>query len=106
MDKNSVIPIKLTGKNYIVWSFHLQHYIRCQGLTEYLNERGTGTVQTNGQKGEVWNQNYSKVVTWILNSVDPSIGLSLYTYTKASEMRKHLKRSITKQTLRVNIILM
>lgn len=36
-------------------------------------------------------QNNSKVVTRILNSIDPSILLSLQSFSKASEMRSHLQ---------------
>lgn len=44
------------------------------------------------EKGKAtWNQSTSKVVQWILNSIEPTIALSLHTFSKASKMWDHLK---------------
>ena len=51
-------------------------------LDLYIEEKAKAT----------WIQNNSKVVTWILNSIDTSIILSLQSYTKASDMWSHLKK--------------
>lgn len=73
MDKTDVIPIKLIGKNYVVWPFHLKHFVQGQGLSEYLD--GTTTEPKYGKDKTTWIENNS-IVTWILNSVDPSITLN------------------------------
>lgn len=39
-----------------------------------------------------WHQKNAKVITRILDSIDPSISLSLQAFTKASEMWNHLKK--------------
>lgn len=89
MDKIDVIPVKFNGTNYVGWSFHLQHFVEGKGLVEFLH--GTTTEPKDAEERHTWSQNNSKVVTWILNSIDPSISLSLHSYKKASEMWTHLK---------------
>lgn len=86
MDKKDDIPVKLTGKNYKTWSFHLKNYVEGKGMLGYLD--GTITKPTAVQDEDststaskyaddkamvTWNQNNAKVGTRILNSVDPSL---------------------------------
>lgn len=33
--KRDMIPIKLNGRNYMGWSFHLKHFVEGQGLSMY-----------------------------------------------------------------------
>lgn len=91
MDKCDIIPIHLTGrKNHMGLSFHLKHFVQGQGLAGFLD--GT-SLQPTGDKAKAnWTQNNSKVVTCILNSVDPSITLSLQSFSRVSEMWKHLRK--------------
>lgn len=75
-DKGDIIPVKLNGKNYMGWSFHLEHFVN---LHEYLNGTTTTPTDEKDEKGKAnWDQNNSKVVTWILNSIEPTIAVSLH----------------------------
>lgn len=71
MDKMEVLPIKLDGTNYMSWSCHLKNFVEGEGLLGYLD--GTNpqrtTDNTDAKTLAAWNQNNSKVVTWILNSM-------------------------------------
>lgn len=87
MDKNEIIPIKLNGKNYYGWAFHLKHFVAGKGLPSYLD----GTVIREDRNAAAWDQNNSKVVTWILNSIDTCITLWLQSFSKASEMWTRLR---------------
>lgn len=71
MDNNEIIPVKLDGKNYSGWSLHLKHWVTGKCLGGYLD----GTIKETDKTKETWNQNNSKVVTWILRSIDPSVSL-------------------------------
>lgn len=110
MDKIDVIPVKLNEKNYGGWSFHLQNFVEGHGLDGYLDETvlapleekskatiiTTTTVPTATTTEEkfagTWKQNNAKVVTRILNSIDPSIAISLHSFKKASDMWVHFKK--------------
>ena len=50
-----------------------------------------GTVIRDDKNAATWVQNNSKVVTWILNSIDSSLSISLQSFSKASEMWFHLQ---------------
>eukprot|EP00268_Persea_americana_P025756 TRINITY_DN25109_c1_g1_i1.p1 TRINITY_DN25109_c1_g1~~TRINITY_DN25109_c1_g1_i1.p1 ORF type:complete len:194 (+),score=28.25 TRINITY_DN25109_c1_g1_i1:528-1109(+) len=101
MDKNDIIPVKMNGTNCMTWSFHLKNFVEGKGMLGYLD----GTVpkplvdsssiasRTADEKAvATWNQNNAKVVTWILNSVDPSLSMSLQAFTKASDMWNPMKK--------------
>ena len=81
------------------WAFHLKHFIEGQGMLGYLD--GTtikpavdpnGTTAADYKTIATWNQQNAKVVTWILNSVDPSFTMALQAFTKASDMWAHVKK--------------
>lgn len=93
MDKAEILPIKLNGPNYMGWAFQLQHFVKGKGRNGYLD--GTTVAPTDGkdEKGQAtWDQNNSKVVTWILSSIEPSIALTLHSFSTASAMWGHLKK--------------
>lgn len=76
MEKNDINLVKFNGTNYVGWSFHLQHFVEGQGLAEFLDGR---TIEpTEAKAKHTWSQNSSKVFMWILNSMDPTISLSLH----------------------------
>ena len=73
-----VLPSKLDGTNYMRWSFHLKNSIKGKGLLGYLDGSNHQPADNTATKTlAAWNQNNAKVVSWILNSVDPTVSLSL-----------------------------
>lgn len=82
MEKNDIIPVHLDGKNYMGWSFHLKHFVKGQGLRGYLDRTTTEPTNVKDVTSKAtWDQNNSKVVAWILNSIEPSIALSLHSFS-------------------------
>jgi len=62
--------------------------------------RGTYVVPKNTEKGDTasidaWKANNAKIITWINNSVEHSIGTQLAKYEKAKEVWDHLQRLFT-----------
>ena len=94
MEKYDVIPMKFNGNNYTAWSFHLKNFVEGQGLFGYLNAsitKPTATSSTNTNALSAWSKDSAKVITWILNSIDPSLAIALQAYTIATDMWAHLK---------------
>lgn len=99
MEKGDIILVKLNGKNYITWSFHLKNFVEGQGM---LGDLEGIEIKPTAEKGKpvdakavtTWSHNNAKVVTWILNSIDPSLSLSLQAFTNASDMWNHMKKII------------
>lgn len=87
MDKTDTIQIKFDGNNYFGWAFHLNYFVMGHALMGYLD----GTVTKEDKTAATWDQNNSKEVTWILNSIDPSLSISLQSFSKASGMWLHLQ---------------
>lgn len=106
MEKGDIIPIKFNGKNYMSWSFHLRNFVEGKGLIGYLNgtnpqpaisttadgSSDTASKTVDEKAIASWNQNNAKVVTWIVNSVDLPVSISLQAFTNASDMWDHLKK--------------
>ena len=95
MDKYDVIPVKFNGQNYMSWSFHLKNFVEGQGLFGYLDGSITKpqiTSATDSKSLATWSKENAKVITWILNSIDPSLAVALQAYTTATDMWAHLKK--------------
>ena len=92
MEKYDIIPVKFNGNNYMAWSFHLKNFVEGQGLFSYLDgsvPKPTTTADTKTLA--TWSKENAKVITWILNSINPSLAIALQAYTTASDMWSHLK---------------
>lgn len=81
MDKIEVIPVKLNGKNYMAWSFHLKSFVEGQGMLGYLDETISQPTESHDTRAKekdststssknvdekalaTWNQNNANVVT-------------------------------------------
>ena len=75
------------------WSFHLRNFVEGQGLFGYLDGSIPRPHITTDSKGlATWSKENAKVVTWILNSIDPSLAVALQAYTTATDMWAHLKK--------------
>ena len=94
MEKCDVIPVKFNGQNYMAWSFHLKNFVE-GGLFGYLDGSITKpqiTSATDSKSLATWSKENAKVITWILNSIDPSLAVALQAYTTAADMWAHLKK--------------
>lgn len=85
MDKSSIIPIQQTASKRPGWSIHLKTLrartrIGCGFLDGASLEPRDDTAKAT------WIQDNSKVVTWIVNLVDPSITLSLQSFSTTIEV--------------------
>eukprot|EP00268_Persea_americana_P010392 TRINITY_DN14227_c0_g1_i9.p1 TRINITY_DN14227_c0_g1~~TRINITY_DN14227_c0_g1_i9.p1 ORF type:complete len:116 (-),score=6.66 TRINITY_DN14227_c0_g1_i9:5-352(-) len=84
--------LNLMGK-IMSWTFHLRNFVEEQGLFGYLDGSITRPTSTTDSKGlATWSKENARVVTWILNSIDPSLAVALQAYTTAADMWAHLKK--------------
>jgi len=70
------ITIKLDGNNYNHWSILFQNFLKGKGLWNYVNGKATCPAETD-EKYADWDINNNKILTWIANTVIPSISLQL-----------------------------
>ncbi|CAN0886579.1 Retrovirus-related Pol polyprotein from transposon RE1 [Linum grandiflorum] len=94
MDSDKSDVDKLNDSNYSLWALQFSTFAEGKGLLEVLD--GTSTCPKDGAKAEViaqWRSDNAKLKSWILRSVDPTVALSLRSFTTAHEMWENLEAS-------------
>ncbi|CAN0919434.1 Retrovirus-related Pol polyprotein from transposon RE1 [Linum grandiflorum] len=94
MDSDKSDVDKLNDSNYSLWALQFSTFAEGKGLLEVLD--GTSTCPKEGAKAEViaqWRSDNAKLKSWILRSVDPTVALSLRSFTTAHEMWENLEAS-------------
>ncbi|KAF6165273.1 hypothetical protein GIB67_042689 [Kingdonia uniflora] len=87
-DLQTINP-KLTGPNYAFWSDTMTYFIMGRGLWDYID--GAIMKPTDSEKLTFandlrkWQMNNSKIITWISNSIELSIGVQLAKFQMAKE---------------------
>lgn len=99
-DSLQSISVRLDGKNYTYWSYVMKNFLKGKKLWGYINgDLNKPNDKTNVEKYaellDVWEANNSKIITWINNSVAPSIGMQLAKYDYAKDVWDHLGRLYT-----------
>ncbi|TXG60844.1 hypothetical protein EZV62_012207 [Acer yangbiense] len=98
-DSLQSISVKLDGKNYSYWSYVMKNFLKGKKIWGYVTST---MVKPKNEKVEdyvnlldVWEANNSKIITWINNSVQHSIGTQLAKYDACNEVWDHLARLYT-----------
>lgn len=84
IDKSNTVSVRLDGKNYFPWEFNLRVYIKGRDLWGMID--GTDLQPTESTKLKQWTINDAKIMSWILNSVEPQISINLRPYETARDM--------------------
>ena len=87
--KNWPIDIKLEGmKNYLAWSRRALLQLQSKKLEGFINGEITEPKDKLSNEWKNWNATNALVVTWLFNSMTPTIAGSVDTITSASEIWK------------------
>ncbi|KAJ4770269.1 hypothetical protein LUZ62_054526 [Rhynchospora pubera] len=99
--KGVVVPICLNGQNYTLWEFNLRCFIHGHELWGYIDYSEKKPILKPNAKAEdkekykasmkKWVSENSRIMSWILGSVEPHIGINLRAYQCAAEMWNYLK---------------
>jgi hypothetical protein len=97
-DSLQSVSVRLDGKNYSYWSYVMRNFLKGKKMWGYVS--GTYVVPKNTEEGDTvsidtWEANNAKIITWINNSVEHSIGTQLAKYETAKEVWDHLQRLFT-----------
>ncbi|XP_062084857.1 uncharacterized protein LOC133790997 [Humulus lupulus] len=97
-DSLQSISVRLDGKNYSYWNYVMKKNLKGKKMWGYVS--GTLVKPTNDKADyatllENWEVDNSKIITWINNSVEHSIGTQLAKYETAKEVWDHLARLYT-----------
>jgi hypothetical protein len=97
-DSLQSVSVRLDGKNYSYWSYVMRNFLKGKKMWRYVS--GTYVFLKNTEEGDVvlidiWEANNAKIITWINNSVEHSIGTQLAKYKTTKEIWDHLQRLFT-----------
>jgi len=92
-DSLQSVSVRLDGKNYLYWSYVMRNFLEGKKMRGYIS--GTYVISKNTEEGDpvlidTWEANNAKIITWINNSVEHSIGTQLAKYETVNEVWDHL----------------
>ena len=92
-----IVSIKLNGEQYNHWAHNIRHMLMARDLWDYIC--GTAKPPQADEASEEykkslkqWSINNSKVLSWIINSVDSSMGANLYKFDVAKDAWDYLSK--------------
>ncbi|KAL4282295.1 hypothetical protein GQ457_03G025720 [Hibiscus cannabinus] len=78
---------RLNGNNYLEWSQSIKIYVAGRGRSGYLNGSLKQPSDTTDSVGAAkWIQENNQVMSWLLNSMIPSVGRNFLLYTSAADI--------------------
>ena len=81
--------VRFTGKNYSSWEFQFQLFVTGKELWGHID--GSDPAPTDPTKLGEWKIIDTRVMTWILGSIDPLIALNLRSYKTVKTMFDYLQ---------------
>ena len=90
MEKIEVACVKFLGKNYFAWEFQFQIYVQGNELWGHLD--GTTAKPTDPTKAVEWEAKDARIKSWILQTMEPTIAVTLRPYKTAKAMWDYLKK--------------
>jgi hypothetical protein len=92
------VSVRLEEKNYSYWSYVMWNFFKGKKMWGYVS--GTYVVSKKTEEGDValidaWKPNNAKIITWINNFVEHSIGTQLTKYETTKEVWDHLQKLLT-----------
>ena len=95
-DSLQAISVRLDGKNFAYWNYMMKNFLKGKKMWGYINgdlkKPKNEKAENYANLLDVWEANNSKIITWINNSIAPSIGMQLEKYKYAKEVWDHLAR--------------
>ena len=88
--KVDVFGVCFIGKNYSTWEFQFRIFVMRKELWGHID--GSDPAPTEPTKLAQWQVKDTRVMTWILSSVDQLIVFNLQSYKIAKDMWEYLKK--------------
>ncbi|CAN0896019.1 Retrovirus-related Pol polyprotein from transposon TNT 1-94 [Linum grandiflorum] len=89
------LGVRFNGTNYSLWEFSFRTFVEGKGLYSYLDGSTPAPTVSVSKTSELlaWKINNAKVLSYIINSVDPAIALTLRAFSSAAEIWTHLRHT-------------
>jgi hypothetical protein len=85
MEKLYNVCVRFTGKNYVVWTFQLEIFFKGKELWGHIdgNEKKDLAAEESVVAKAEWDAKDAQIMSWILNSMEPHLILSLRPHRSA-----------------------
>ena len=91
-DKFDVLFVRLNGKNYSTWAFHLEIFVKGKELWGHVDGTDPAPNKTTHKEAHAkWEAKDAQVMAWIKGSVDPNIVLNLRPFATVAKMWEYLE---------------
>ena len=101
------VNVRLDGKNSLYWSYLMRNFLKGKKLWGYVTRtcvKPKSTDQNYVNDTDTWEVNNAKIITWINNSIEHSIGTQLAKYKTTKENWDHLKMLYSQSNFESSII--
>uniref|UniRef100_A0A5B7BTX9 Retrotransposon Copia-like N-terminal domain-containing protein n=1 Tax=Davidia involucrata TaxID=16924 RepID=A0A5B7BTX9_DAVIN len=96
IDSLQAISVKLVGHNYIYWAYVMKNFLLGKNMWDYITREEAAPTDTkaanHAELQKTWNVNNAKIITWINNSVDQTIGVQLAKFNTAKQIWEYLSK--------------
>jgi len=92
MKKSDNVCVRFTSKNYDAWTFQLEIFFKGKELWGHIDGNDEEDLAAEGSvvaKAE-WDAKDAQIMSWILNSMEPHLILSLHPHRSAKAIWDHL----------------
>jgi hypothetical protein len=92
MEKSDNVCVRFTGKNYVVWAFQLEIFLKGKELWGHIDDSNKRDLAVEGSvvAKAAWAAKDAQIMSWILSSMEPHLILSLRPHRSAKTMWDHL----------------
>ncbi|KAL5781644.1 hypothetical protein ACOSP7_006673 [Xanthoceras sorbifolium] len=84
------LAIKFTGKNYATWEFQFKMFLKGKELWGHID--GSSLAPADDEGRSQWETKDTRVISWILGSIEAYMMNNLHSFGTAKEMWDYLKR--------------
>ncbi|XP_068645241.1 uncharacterized protein [Aristolochia californica] len=90
MDKLDFSPIRFMGKNYSAWAFQFKLFVMGKDLWGHIDRCDLAPYEAEALS--MWTTMDARVMTWILESIEPHLVLHLRSYKTTADMWNYLHK--------------
>lgn len=97
-EKSEILPVKLNGKNYFSWEFQVSIFLKGKNLWGHIDGSFEKPSNKEANKFVQWKINDSKIMSWMLSSVEQQFVVKLRPYKTSKGMWDYLKKIYNQET--------
>ena len=82
--------IRFTGKNFLTWEFQFKMFLKGKELFDHIDN--SPKIPTDEKELAKWEVQDAKVISWLLETIEPHLVTNLRCFSTAKDMWGYLQR--------------